>query len=162
MVLYFFSPNFMAATIKVLDSLGATFTNSFITTLKVKAGAAASIKPGYLVIVDGGNAGYVKAAADACDSDAKILGVANSESTDTVVADGVVTIDAAPVLLVAIKAKTPANLTAAMTFTNKYILDVTSGAYTLDQGTTTKGIFTLVSFDNVTDGNCIATLATNW
>jgi len=152
----------MANVIKVLNSLSGQPVYSFPVTLKVKAGAVGSILPGYLVIVDGGNAGYVKAAADTCDSDAKILGIASSTSTDTVGADGTVTIDTAPVLYVELFAKTPANLTAAMTFTNKYILDVTSSNYTLDQGTTSKGIFTLVDYDNVTNGLCHATLATNW
>jgi len=45
-----------------------------------------------------------------------------------------------------------------MKFTNKYVLDVTTGNYTLDQGTTTKGLFRLLDFDNTTDGNCTASI----
>lgn len=153
----------MANVIKVLNALdGHQVNNTFPLNAKVKSGTTASIQPGYLVIVDGSNAGYVKAAPDATDSTSVILGVANAASTETSSADGVVTLDAASVMVVALKAKTPGSLTAAMTFTGKYILDVTSGSYTLDQGGTSNGIFRLISFDDTTNGNCIATLATNW
>jgi len=152
----------MANVIDVLGSLdGVANTPNFRTTLAVKAGAISTIKRGYLVIKDGGNAGYAKAAADACDTDQIILGVALSDSTDTVAADGTVEIIAAPVMYVKLKATIPANLVATMKY-SVFILDVTAGSYTLDQATSTKGLFRLISFDNVTDGNCIATLKTNW
>lgn len=151
----------MASVIKVASSLGGNPVNTLRVTAPVKSGAAASIKAGYLVIVDGDNAGYCKAAADACDTDSLVVGVALQDSTDTASADGVVVLASAPQMVVELKAKTPANLVATMKWTNKYILDVTSGAYTLDQGTTTKGIFTLIDYDNTTDGNCIAILACN-
>lgn len=153
----------MANVIQVLNELGGQpVVNNVPLTVPVKSGTSASILPGYLVIVDGSNAGYGKAAPDATDSTSKILGIANSTSTETASADGTVTIDAASLMVVKLKAKTPASLTAAMKFTNRYTLDVTSGNYTLDQGTTSNGIFTLISFDNTTDGNCIATLATGY
>ena len=152
----------MANVIQVINSLeGEQAVPTFTFKLPVKSGTASSILPGYLVIKDGGNAGYVKAAPDATASTSVILGVAASTSTETAAADGTVDIITAPTLMVKLKAKTPANLTAAMPFA-VYILDVTGGAYTLDQGTTVNGIFRLVSFDNVTDGNCYATLSCNW
>jgi len=152
----------MASVITVLNALSGGTAKPAQVSLPVKSGTAGSILPGYLVIVDGSNAGYCKAAADGAASTAVILGVANSTSTETASADGTVTIDTAPVLVVRIKAKTPGSLTAAMKLTDKYILDVTAGAYKLDQATTTNGIFKILDFDNTTDGNCIATLATNW
>lgn len=151
----------MAKVLEVINALGGTPVHTFQLSLPVKAGAAASIKAGYLVIVDGGNAGYAKAAADGATTSDLVLGVATSDSTDTASADGVVQIQSAPVLLVRIKAKTPGSLAATLVLTNKYQLDVTSGNYTLDQGTTTNGIFTLLSYDNTTDGNCIAAVACN-
>ena len=154
----------MANVIEVLNDLEGQPTPNFSVTAPVKAGAVGSILPGYLVIVDGGNAGYVKAAADACASTSLVVGVASSTSTDTVAADGTVTFVTAPVLFIRIHAKTPANLTAAMVWTDKYILDVSSGAYTLDQGTTTNGIFTIVKYPDTnftTTGVCLATVACN-
>lgn len=152
----------MAAKIKVLNSLeGTQAAPTYTFSMPVKSGAASSIKAGYLVVKDGSNAGYVAAAADETASTAVILGVAVSDSTDTASADGTVDIVTAPVLTVAIKAETPGDLAATKLFA-KYTLTVDSGAYLLDEGTTTNGIFRLVSYDNTTDGNCIATLATNW
>ena len=145
----------MSKTIQVFGQLGGEYVAPLPVTLAVKAGADASIQPGFLVIVDGGNAGYVKAAPDGTDSDSIVLGVADSVSTDTVGADGTVTLCAAPSNLIKIKAKTPASLVASMKLA-KYTLSVSGSDYTLDQGTTTKGIFSLLDFDNTTDGNCIA------
>lgn len=150
---------------KVIQAVGALDGTSNLPTFKqeldVKAGAVGSIKAGYLVIKDAGNAGYVAAAADGTASTSVILGVALSDSTDTVAADGKVFIATSPTLVVKLFAKTPANLVATMKY-DKFVLDVTSGNYTLDQGTTTNGIFRLMSFDNVTNGECYATLACNW
>ena len=151
----------MAKVLEVINQLSGTPVHTLQMTFPVKAGAAASIKAGYLVIVDGSNAGYAKAAPDGTVTTDLVLGVATSDSTDTASADGVVQIQSAPVLLVRIKAKTPGSLAATMVLTNKYQLDVTTGNYTLDQGTTTNGIFTLLSYDNTTDGNCIAAVACN-
>lgn len=153
----------MAKTIKVLSQLGGQqVVNPFPITVPVKSGTAASIKPGMLVITDNGNAGYWKAAADACSTVLGInMGVATSDSTETAGADGTVTIETAPVLLISIKAKTPGSLTAAMKGI-AYILDVSGGDYTLDQGTATAGIFNILDFDNIVDGNCICTLTTHW
>lgn len=148
----------MSKLIQVVNQIGGQPVATFTKPLEVKSGTSGSILPGYLVIADGSNPGYVKAAADACDTDSVIVGVANSTSSETASADGTVTVEAAPVLFVKIKAKTPASLVATMRYTNKYILDVTSGNYTLDQGTTTKGLFRLLDFDNTTDGNCLASI----
>ncbi len=158
----FYSHNLMAKLIQVVNELGGQPVATFQTTLPVKAGAVSSILPGYPVIVDGSNAGYCKAAPDNMTTSDVFLGIANSTSTDTVAVDGTVTIEAAPVMVVAIKAKTPGSLTAAMKLTNKYTIDLTSSNYTLDQGTTTNGVLKLITFDNITDGNCLATIDTNW
>lgn len=156
-------PFYMAKTIQTFQVLGGEAVPTFMLQLPVKAGGSGgSILPGYLVIADGSNAGYVKAAPDATISTDLIVGVANAQSTETASVDGFVTFEAAPVLIVKIKAKTPANLVSTMKFTNKYQLDVTSGNYTLDQGTTTNGIFRLIDFDNTTDGNCIASVQCNF
>lgn len=151
----------MAKLIEVVNTLEGNAVPTFQVSVPVKAGAASSIKAGYLVIVDGSNAGYAKAAADGADTTSLVLGVAAEDSTETASVDGTVMIQTAPVLLVRIKAKTPGSLTAALKLTNKYALDVTTGDYTLDQGTTSNGIFTLLSYDNTTDGNCLAAVACN-
>ena len=154
----------MAKTIKVLNQLGGQqVSNTFPLTVPVYAGTAASIKPGMLVITNGAHAGYWKAAADAnTDTLTVNAGIATSESTETAAAEGVVTIETAPVMLVSVKAKTPGNLTAAMKGV-AFILDVDgSGNYTLDQATSTNGMLNIVDFDNTTDGNCICTLTTHW
>ena len=152
----------MANVIQVVNSLeGEQAVPTFTYSLPVKSGTVSSVLPGYLVIKDGGNAGYVKAAPNATASTSVVLGIACSTSSETAAADGTVDIITAPTLTVALKAKTPGNLTAAMPFA-VYILDVTAGSYTLNQGTTVNGIFRLISYDNTTNGNCIATLSTNW
>lgn len=153
----------MAKEIKVLSQLGGQQVASpFPVTVPVKSGAISSIKKGMLVYTDGGNAGYWKAGADAATTTQLVNGgVATSDSTDTAGADGTVTMDVAPVMLVSIKAKTPANLTAAMRGV-AFILDVSGSDYTLDQATSVNGIFNIVDYDNTTDGNCICTLTTHW
>jgi len=128
------------------------------TGLKVKAGAASSIKKGNLVIKDGSNAGYVCVAADATDTDSVIVGVALADSTETASVDGYVDVFYAPEIYVEIFAKTPGSLVATMLY-SKFILDVTSGSHTLDQGTTTKGFITLIDYNNTTEGKCIAKIA---
>jgi hypothetical protein len=153
----------MAKIISVINKFGGQqVANPFPITVPVIAGTTASIKKGYLVITDGGNAGYWKAAPDPTDTDTAInVGVATSDSTETASADGTVTIDTADVMVVSVKAKTPGNLTAAKKGV-AWILDVTTGDYTLDQGTSSKGIFNLLDYDDTTNGNCIALLMGHW
>jgi hypothetical protein len=153
----------MAKTIKVLNQLGGQqVSNTFPITVPVFAGAISTIKPGMLVITNGAHAGYWKAAADAATTTEAInCGIATSDSTETVGANGEVTIETAPVMLVSIKAKTPANLTAAMRGV-AFILDVTASDYTLDQATSVNGIFNILDYDNTTDGNCTCALTTHW
>lgn len=127
---------------------------------KVKAGTAGSILPGYLVIKDGSNAGYAKAAADATDNTSVILGVAISTSTETAAADGNVNVTWDQNLVVEIYAKTPGSL-ATSKLLSSYILDVTSGAYKLDEATTTNGFIRLLDYDNTTSGKCIAVITCN-
>ena len=148
----------MAKVINVINTTDGQFPKTFNVELKVKSGTTSSILPGYLVIKDGSNAGYAAAAPDGTDTDDTILGVAVSTSNETGSADGVVQVVTGPRLLVQIFAKTPGSLATALLLDN-YALDVTSGNYTLDQGTTTKGIFRLVSYDNTTSGLCTASIA---
>jgi len=153
----------MAKTIKVLNQLGGQqVSNTFPITVPVFAGAISTIKPGMLVITNGAHAGYWKAAADAATTTELINGgIATSDSTETAGANGTVTIETAPVMLVSIKAKTPGNLTAAMRGV-AFILDVTASDYTLDQATSVNGIFNILDYDNTTDGNCTCALTTHW
>lgn len=148
----------MAKVINILNSGDGDFPVPFLRTLKVKSGTAGSILPGYLIIADGSNPGYVAAAPDDTDTDDVVVGVAASQSTETASADGTVEVETAPYLLVNIFAKTPGSLTRAMVLTNRYTLNVSSGNYTLDQSTTTKGIFRLWDFDDTTTGLCWATI----
>ena len=153
----------MAKTIKVINRLGGQqVTNSFPITLPVYEGAVSSIKPGMLVITNASHAGYWCAAPDATDTDTAInVGVATSESTETVTAKGTVTVDTSDEMLVSIKANTPASLSVA----NRgiaYVLKVSGSDYMLDETAATKGIFNIVDYDNTTDGNCICVLKGHW
>lgn len=148
----------MAKLISTIQQVGGQPVATFLNSFNVKSGTSASIQPGYLVITDTSNPGYVKAAPDDTDTDDLVVGVANAASTETASADGVVTVESAPTLLVNIKAKTPGSLTTALKLTDKYTLNVSSGDYTMDQSTTTKGIFRLLSFDNTTQGNCVCSI----
>lgn len=118
----------------------------------VKSGAAASIKAGQFVIVDGGNAGYVKLAPDASDTDDTWVGLAATDSTDTATADGTVQVYDDPDLHFEGKAKTPGNLAQAIKLTS-VTLDVDSGVQTIDENDTTKGVLVIHDYDNTTDGN---------
>lgn len=147
----------MARLIQTLNNGDGGFPVPFTQDFDVYAGAVGSIIPGMLVISDASHPGYVIAAPDATDTDDIIVGVACSTSTDTVAGNGTVSIETAPYLLVNIFAKTPGSLTQALKL-DLYNLDVTAGSYTLDQGTTTKGIFRLFEYDNTTTGKCIASI----
>ena len=152
----------MAKTLKVANCLqGEGAFPTFLYNLPVFAGTATSIKAGDLVIKDAGHAGYVSVAATGCDSTSVILGVASRDSTDTVAANGTVDVWAGKVLVLRVKAAVPANLAASLLF-DKYCLNVSGSDFTLDESNNTNGIMRLISYDNTTDGNCIATLATNW
>ena len=153
----------MAKLVKVLGTFPAsTNVATFPVKLPVYAGAASSIKAGMLVITDGSHAGYWKAAPDATDTDTFVnAAVAAGDSTETASANGVVEVIVAPRLMVEVLAKTPANLTAAMKGV-AFILDVSGGDYTLDQATSTKGIFNILDFDNTTTGTCTCMLNTYW
>ena len=153
----------MAKSIKGLGQFGGKqVANPYPVTVPVVLGTAASIKPGMLVITDASNPGYWCKAPDATDTDTSInVGVATSESTETVAADGTVTIDTAAVMLVSVKANTPASLTVA----NRgiaYVLKVSGSDYMLDETAATKGIFNILEYDNTTDGNCTCLLFGHW
>lgn len=152
----------MSKLIQVVNQVGGQPVATFQKALEVKAGGSGgSILAGMLVIADGSNPGYVKAAPDGAASTDVVVGVANGASTETASVDGTVTVEAAPVLFVKLFAKTPASLVSTMKYTNKYTLDVTAGDYTLDQGTTSNGIFRLIDFDNTTTGTCLASIDCN-
>lgn len=161
----------MAKVIRVIGNLSGTRTdvaalpgggiqNPGQPGFLVKAGTAASISTGFLVIKDGSNAGYVKAAPDATDNTSVIFGVATSNSTETASADGYVTVSWDQNLIVEIFAKVPGSL-ATSKLNASYILDVTAGAYKLDEATTTNGFIRLLSYDNTTNGKCIAVITCN-
>lgn len=151
----------MGYVLQVLGTPSGTPVETFPVALPVKAGAASTIKAGAPVIVNGSQAGYVTYGPNGMSTSNLCVGVAATDSTETVAADGTVLVYSAPLLLVKCKAATPANLTAAMKLTNKYTIAISGSSYLLDQGTTSSGVLTLIDFDNTTDGNCTAVLACN-
>ena len=154
----------MAKSIKVLGQFGGKqVANPYPVTVPVILGTAASIKPGMLVITDGSNPGYWMAAPTATDTDTAInVGVATSTSTETAGVDGTVTMDTSQVMIVSIKALDPTALATAKKGV-AWILDVSVGGdYTLNQGTSTKGIFNILDYDNAVDGNCTCLLTGHW
>ena len=148
----------MAKLIEVIGLEGGAAAPTFMKPLDVKSGTSASVKVGYLVVEDAGNAGYYKAAANGTDTDTTITGVANIESTETASADGVVDVVKGDRRLICrMKATTPANLAITVIGT-KCTLDVSSGDYTVDENDTTKGFIEILDYDNTTDGNCIVAI----
>lgn len=143
----------MASVIKVLNTVDGQFPKTVIRKGKVKAGSVESVKPGYLVIKDSGNAGYLLAAANGTASTAEIIGIATSTSNDTAAADGEFEYVAGN-LICEMVAQTPGNLAATALY-DQYTLDVSSGSYLLDENDTTNGFIRLLDYDNTTDGNCI-------
>lgn len=139
---------------------GSTQFASMAPNFPVKAGAVSSILNGYLVIQDGSNAGYFAAAPDTTDTDSFIFGVANAPSTDTVAADGVVNVYRGTRILARMFAKTAGSLVSTMVG-SKFILDVTSGNYTFDQGTTTKGFIHLLEILDAVTGECLVEIYTS-
>ncbi len=153
----------MAKVIRVIGDLTGSRTdvaNVPAEGFKVKAGTAASIKKGYLVIKDGTNAGYAKAAPDGTASTSVILGIATGDSTETAAADGNVNVSWMQNLIVEIFANTPGSL-ATSKLLSSYTLKVSSGSYLLDEATTTNGFIRLLSYDNTTNGKCIAVITCN-
>ena len=117
-------------------------------TFDVKSGAAASIAVGDLVVVDGGNAGYVAGAGNGAASTSTWIGRAVSTSTDTASADGVVDVEFSPAgLIVRGTPTTPGNLAQAIKGT-KVTLDVSGGTQTVDENDTTNGILTVLAYDD--------------
>lgn len=114
----------------------------------VKSGALTSISAGDLVIVDGSNAGYVKKAADGASSSAAWIGRAKTDSTDTVGADGVVTVEFDSVGLVVRGLPTTAsNLAQAIKLT-RVTLDVSGGGVqTVDENDTSSGVLRVLTYD---------------
>lgn len=104
----------------------------------VKAGTAASIDEGDLVIPDNSNAGYVRKVADGeVITQAYRVYYAISASTETAGADGTVKVMYAPGMILEGKATTPGNLAQAVIDT-KVTVDV-STAITIDENDTTNG-----------------------
>ena len=146
------------SVIKPLNPQGGGTLPTYPVKAEIVAGTAASVKTGYLVIEDGGNAGYDKAAPDATDSTSTIKGIAAGESTETAALDGRVEIVRAPVIIARMKATTPGNL-ARTVINTKCTLDVSSGSYTVDENDTSNGFIKILDYDNTTDGNCIVEIA---
>jgi len=148
----------MAKLIEVISLEGGAVAPTFLKPLDVKTGTVSSIKVGYLVMEDGSNPGYYKAAPDTTDTDDTITGVANIDSTETAAADGVVDVVKGDRRLICrMKATTPGNLAITVIGT-KCTLDVSAGDYTVDENDTTKGFIEILDYDNTTDGNCIVAI----
>lgn len=147
----------MAKLIEVYGSLGGAAVPTDPIPKTIKAGVLTSVRVGYLVKEDGGNAGYYLAGANGDSSSATIKGVACTDSLDTVAADGNVDIVSAPTLICRMKATTPGNLARSVIGT-KCTLDVSSGDYTVDENDTSSGFIEILSYDNTTDGNCIVAI----
>ncbi len=114
----------------------------------VKAGAAASIEIGKVVIKDGSNAWYVttKATGQITSAD-EIVGVAASTSTDTIAADGQVMVnDDVAILELEARAHTKGNLTQAIKGT-KVTIDCAAGVQTIDENQTTAWVAVITDFD---------------
>lgn len=149
----------MAYRIKTLNEGAGNLPQPFIQELDVKSGTAGSIEPGMLVVKDGSNAGYVAAGANGATTSAIVVGVAASTSTETASLDGKVLVESAPVILAQMFATTPGNLSQAVKLT-ACTLDVSSGAYTIDENDTTNGFIRLYSY-NATTGECIVSFSCN-
>lgn len=130
------------------DAIGSLCGEEVVSRqFDVKSGAAASIDVGDLVIVDGGNAGYVKKAADGAANSAEWIGRAVTTSTDTASADGVVTVEFAPSgLVVRGLATTPGNFAQAIKNT-RVTLDVSGGVQKVDENDTTNGVLRILAYD---------------
>lgn len=142
--------------IKPLTVSGGGLVPTSPVKAAVFAGAAASVKAGYLLVEDptGGSEGTVMAAANGTTTSSTIFGIAAGDSTETATANGEVEYVRAPVLICKMKATTPANLATAVLLT-QCTLDVSSGSYTVDENDTTNGFIKILWYDNTTDGNCI-------
>lgn len=118
-----------------------TLNGETVTSVEkdVKAGAVGSIEIGDMVIPDDGNAGYVRKVADGeVSTDATRVYIAITNSTDTATADGVVTLEYAPGMIIEGTATTKANLVQAVIDT-KVTVDVAAGVITVDENDTTTG-----------------------
>jgi len=119
-----------------------------VRTFDVKSGSAASIAIGDLVIVDGGNAGYVAKAGDGAASTSRWIGKAVTTSTDTASADGVVDVEFHPSgLVVRGLATTPGNFAQAIKNT-RVTLDVSGGVQKVDENDTVNGVLTILAYDS--------------
>ena len=119
-------------------------------TYAVKAGAAATIKAGEMVIKDADDAGYVSAAANGASNSSVWVGVAATTSTETATVDGVVEVYDNPITVFRGKPTTAANLARAIVFT-QVTLDVGSVYQTIDENDTSNGTFIIVGFDTNED-----------
>lgn len=137
-------------TIKAIDFRVKDEPSSPAHEYDVKAGAAASIKAGQLVTVDGSNAGYVKLGVDGGSTALTWVGVAATDSTDTAAADGKVMVYDDPNLRFIGKPTTAGNLAQAIKNT-VVTLDVADGVQTIDENDTTNGVFRILDYNSLTD-----------
>lgn len=119
----------------------------------VVAGAASSIAKGDLVVIDAGNAGYVAKGANGASNSVRWLGMAKSDSTDTVGADGVVDVAYHPSGLIVRGVPTTAGNLAQGIFNTLVTLDVTTGVQTVDENDTANGVLSV--WDYNTDDSTI-------
>jgi hypothetical protein len=114
-------------------------------TVAVASGAAASISIGDLVVVANGYASKVTNGGGVS-TGSKLFGLATSDSTDTVAADGVVDIIYCPSgLVLEGTATTPANLLTAVKF-DKVTIDVSGSTQTVDENDPTNGAILISKF----------------
>lgn len=122
-----------------------------IQPVRVKAGAAASIKAGEPVIQNSADANYVKSPGASVTVGAPLFaGIAVTTSDDTVAANGTVYIAMpSPTTVFRGKAKTIASLADTVRLT-KVVIDFTTPNYTIDESTTTNGLCQILNYDSTT------------
>ena len=127
-----------------------------VKVFDVVAGTTGSILQGDLVTVDNG---YAVLIPNGGGTAAGRYGLAQTLSTETAGANGKVEVIYCPSgLLVKGKATTPANLAAAVLF-DKVSVDLSGTTQTVDENDPSAAYaLTILSYDNVTDGNVVCQL----
>lgn len=125
----------------VVDSLGQT---PVATKYRVALGVAVSIKAGEFVTKDDED---VKIAVDGQSNTVNWIGVAASDSTDTVLAKGSVYVYDDPAYLFRGEVTTSGNLAETVRNT-EVTLDVTSSKHTIDENDTTNGALRIINYDS--------------
>ncbi len=107
---------------------------------------ATTILPGEPVIQDPANPSFVIAAPDGASNTSEWIGVAATTSTASATADGEVYVIDDPMVVYRANALVPANLVQTMVNT-KVVVNLTAGAYTVDESDVTNGVLTVKAID---------------